>query len=140
MDSTAAPLVVIVEDDSMIARLIATMLGTVGYRTHIAPSAEAAADDLLTLQPALVTLDLNLPGMSGADFLQQLRAEPRTADLPVAIVTAQQEIAPMARALADAVLVKPFGLDELLAVVQATAGPARLIERAVGGSFTTYAS
>lgn len=134
MDS-AASRVLIVEDDPLIARLIATILKAHGYQTQIAPSAEAALDELPGFAPALITLDLNLPGASGADFLQGIRAMPQYAGLPVIIVTAQQQIPPRARALADAVMFKPFGLDELMAAVRgAAAAPAPLAERAVGGA------
>lgn len=133
MENTAAPLVMIVEDDPVIARLIATMLGAFGYRTQIALTAEAAALALAEAQPALVTLDLNLPGMGGAAFLHELRAAPDSADLPVIIVTAQQQIPSAARALADAVLIKPFGLEELIGAVGAATAESRLVERAVGG-------
>lgn len=140
MDTVAGQLVLIVEDDALIARLIATMLRAHGYQTHICPSAEAALSDLPALRPALLTLDLNLPGMSGAGLLQQLRAAPAYAGLPVILITAQQQIPPEARALANGVLFKPFGLDELMGAVRAAAAVGQpLAERAVGAPLRSYA-
>jgi DNA-binding response OmpR family regulator len=133
MQTTDKPLVMIVEDDPFIARLISLMLGKQSYRTHIAPDAETALRDLAVMRPELITLDLNLPGISGDAFLQQLRATPDIADLPVVIISAQQHIATETGRLADAALVKPFEMEDLLALVGAALARARLLAtRSVG--------
>lgn len=134
MGSSAVPLILIVGDDAVIAHLVAVILTQHGCQTRIAPHAEAAVGDLKLARPALVTLDLDLPGMSGAAFLQQLRADVTTAALPVIIITGQHEIPLETQELANAVLAKPFGVDELTAVVGAAIAAQVLAERAVGGA------
>ncbi|NJN17531.1 MAG: response regulator [Oscillochloris sp.] len=120
MSKIYAPVILIVEDDSAIARMIAAMLRGEGYQVQIAPDAETAIAELPAVRPALITLDLSLPGLSAAAFLEQLRAAPHTATLAVILITAEQAIRPDIRALADDLLPKPFGMDELIAQVQAT--------------------
>lgn len=133
MHTTANPLVLIVEDDPLIARMIALMLGTCAYQTHIAPDAETALRDLAVMRPELITLDLNLPGISGDTFLRELRATPCIADLLVIIISAQQRLSFETGKLADGALVKPFEMDALLTLVSSTlTQPRHRVARGVG--------
>lgn len=133
MDTNTAPLVLIVEDDVTIARLIDMLLRMHGYHTLIAADADTAIRHLQSVQPALLTLDLNLGGISGETLLGLIRATPETADLPVVIVSAYPEIGAELRAQAEAVITKPFELEDLLAAVRAVAEPApQLAAQAVG--------
>jgi len=71
--------------------------------------------------PDLVLLDLHLPDMPGAEVLRRLRADPRTADIPVVVVSADATAGSVERlrqAGADAYLTKPLDVDEFLAVVE----------------------
>jgi len=132
MDATTQPLVLVVEDDPMIAQLLVLMFRSQGYHGVIAPDGASAAAQLQTMQPDLITLDLNLPGMSGAQLLADLRATPATAALPVIIISACSDIEPAISDRAQAVLCKPFGIEELMAVVRAVHADAPLSARAVG--------
>jgi CheY-like chemotaxis protein len=70
--------------------------------------------------PALVLLDLNLPDVSGEEVLRRLREDPRTAGIPVVVVSADAtpgQIKRLRSAGADDYLTKPFGIREFLAVV-----------------------
>jgi PAS domain S-box-containing protein len=71
-------------------------------------------------RPALVLLDLNLPDVSGEEVLRRFRADPRLADTPVVMVSADATHGQVERLLAkgaDDYLTKPFGVDEFLAVI-----------------------
>jgi PAS domain S-box-containing protein len=71
-------------------------------------------------RPALVLLDLNLPDVSGDVVLRRLRGDPRTADIPIVVVSADatpSQIERLRSAGADDYLTKPFGVNELLAVI-----------------------
>jgi two-component system phosphate regulon response regulator PhoB len=88
-----------------------------GFDVMGAENGEQALTALDTIRPALVTLDLDLPGVTGEQVLAELRRRDATHDLPVIIVSAKHPIPRNLRALAQELVAKPFDIDELLAVV-----------------------
>jgi PAS domain S-box-containing protein len=73
-------------------------------------------------RPALVLLDLNLPDISGEEVLRRIRADARTAEIPVVVTSADAtpgQIARMRRAGANDYLTKPFGVERFLAAIEA---------------------
>ncbi len=82
------PTILIIDDCTDIARIIARYLESACYRTRIANSG-IAAREMMTTKPDAIVLDLLMPGMSGAEFLHALRRDPETADIPVVLVSAR---------------------------------------------------
>lgn len=82
------PRILIVEDDPDIAKLLRLILEQQGYAADTAGSVPEARERLAAATYAAMTLDLLLPGESGISFLQQLRSNPETAELPVIVVSA----------------------------------------------------
>jgi CheY-like chemotaxis protein len=124
--------VLVVEDDPALRALFAEVLAEEGCRVLVAAHAPDPVD-VLQLRPDLLVLDLVLGGADGADggwrLLRALRAYPGGARVPVLVCTAdhalaRREAAGLA-ALADAVLLKPFGLDDLLRHLRPGGGPGR---------------
>jgi len=114
--------VLVVEDESAIAELVAINLRHAGYEVGLAASAEAAQGEVDRVLPALVLLDWMLPGRSGLDLVRRWRADARTRDLPVIMLTARSEEADTVAGLesgADDYLTKPFSPKELLARIRA---------------------
>lgn len=114
-------LILIVEDEDDIARLLAMNLAAEGYETHITPRGDRAFDDAVRLRPDLVLLDLMLPGVDGVDICRRLRKDPRTASTSIIILTARSLSGDHIVGLeagADDYVDKPFDLDELLARVR----------------------
>lgn len=121
MSAAAAPAagerILVVDDEPDIVALVAYHLAKSGYRVSTAstgPDALAMARDE---RPALVVLDLMLPGMSGFDVLEQLRAAEATKHIPVLMLTARREEVDRIRGLtlgADDYLTKPFSPQELV--------------------------
>jgi DNA-binding response OmpR family regulator len=112
--------VLIIEDDAAIRRGIADALTYAGYRPVEAADARRGMDLGVTLDCALVLLDLVLPGGDGLEILQRIRATRPT--LPVIVLTARGEERDRVRGLqlgADDYVVKPFGVSELLARIEA---------------------
>ncbi len=110
----------LVEDDTLLGDGIRAGLSEQGYAVDWVEDAEAAQLALETGHYDLMVLDLGLPGMSGLDFLGQLRA--RGEDLPVLILTARDAIQDRVAGLdsgADDYLTKPFDLEELGARIRA---------------------
>ncbi|MFN0040769.1 MAG: response regulator, partial [Burkholderiales bacterium] len=81
-------LILIVEDDLNSRMLLRDVLGATGYATMEAASAEDGLRLARTEKPALILMDIRLPGMSGIEALQLLRAEPGIRTIPVVAVTA----------------------------------------------------
>jgi len=122
-----APRVLVVEDDPNVRGLLETLLSAEGYDVLTAGDGIAGLVKAATQHPALVVLDVMMPDLGGMRVLQELESDPDLAGLPVLIVTGKVEAVPELRERlgADSVLVKPFGVTELLTrVAQLTGGPA----------------
>jgi two-component system phosphate regulon response regulator PhoB len=112
----------VVEDEPSIAELISINLRHAGFSVVTAESAEAARELVDRELPGLVVLDWMLPDRSGIALCRQWRAESRTRDLPVIMLTARAEEADQVQGLeagADDYLVKPFSPRTLVARVRA---------------------
>jgi DNA-binding response OmpR family regulator len=115
--------VLVVEDDEVIGELVAVILSESGYAVERAASAEAAMTSVRHHPPALVLLDLTLPGMSGTAFLNLCKRGRATAHIPVVVMSAEPSRHTGSPARADAVLAKPFDIDQLCDTVSRLARP-----------------
>jgi two-component system phosphate regulon response regulator PhoB len=109
--------VLVVDDEPDIVALVAYHLAKAGYRVSTATSGTEALDAVRREQPALVILDLMLPGMSGYEVLEQLRGAEATRELAVLMLTARREEPDRIQGLsmgADDYLTKPFSPQELV--------------------------
>jgi DNA-binding response OmpR family regulator len=132
MPEAAQPLVLIVEDDPVIAQLLAILCRQLGFRSMKASDGEAAIAALERERPQLITLDLNLPRLSGQAVLAHVRASAEVCDTPVVVVSAL-DAEDAVRAQADAVVKKPFDVEGLIALMQRlVAAPRPLLARALG--------
>ncbi|HYG81867.1 MAG TPA: response regulator transcription factor [Pyrinomonadaceae bacterium] len=116
--------VLIVEDDADIAESLRYNLEREGLRALVAGTGEKALAAALDAEgpPALIILDLMLPGMSGAELCRRLRREPATRRLPVIMLTARSSEADRVGGFdlgADDYITKPFSVRELMARVRA---------------------
>ena len=115
-------LVLVVEDESAIAELISLNLRHAGYEVTLAASAEQAQAAVDGVLPDLVLLDWMLPGQSGLALARRWRAEARTRELPIIMLTARAEESDKVAGLdagADDYLAKPFSTNELMARIRA---------------------
>ncbi len=112
----------VIEDDDAHRLLLQEVLEIGGYVVTAIDSAVGAIGIVHDLRPHIILLDLGLPLRSGASLLAELKADPRTADLPVVVVSAMGELLPdERRGQAAAVVGKPVSpraLLEILAAVQ----------------------
>jgi DNA-binding response OmpR family regulator len=112
--------VVLVEDDPSIADLVILYLGDAGFRVHLATDGERAIEAIRSRQPALVLLDLGLPGdIDGIEVCREIR---QTSTVPVIMVTARDDETDRIAGLelgADDYVTKPFSPGELVARVKA---------------------
>src|SRR5690349_18206712 len=115
--------ILVVEDEADVARLIQHSLERTGTMTVDAVASGAAAlKAVADAPPDLMVLDLNLPGLDGADVCRALRAKPATASLPIIMLTARTDESDRVLGLdlgADDYLTKPFSPRELAARIRA---------------------
>ena len=108
--------VLIVEDDPRGARLLEAHLRGAGYRAIVAHSAQDAIAAIEQALPDIVLCDVCLPEMDGIEFTRAMRAQERTANLPIALITSSDDSQILARGLdagADDFLSKPVNALEL---------------------------
>ncbi len=115
-------LILIVEDNENNRLLVRDVLQVTGYRTEEAETAEEGLRLARQLAPALIVMDIELPGMSGIEALGHLRADPATSRIPVVAVTASvmaQERGKIMAAGFDGYQSKPISVTEFLGMVRA---------------------
>lgn len=113
-----------IEDNAMLAGVVATGLKAFGYKMSHAPSAEEGLRKIKILRPDLIILDLNMPGMGGTLVLRQLAKPGGGTTIPVLVFTAfsgmlTEEIKKYAAGL----ILKPAGIDKVLQEVERILGP-----------------
>jgi two-component system, cell cycle response regulator DivK len=124
----AGELVLIVEDNEKSMKLFRDVLVATGYSTLEATTGEDAVSLALLHTPALVLMDVQLPGIDGVEALVRLRRDPRTGTIPVLALTAQAMHGDRERFLEagfDGYLSKPLDVAELLRTVEECCGRKR---------------
>ncbi len=118
--------ILIAEDSAVISQLIKFRLEKEGYRVLIAADGEAAMETTKAQKPDVIVLDLMMPKKDGFAFLQEMKALPDLAAIPVIMLSARilKEDAEKARSLgAYAYLTKPFVATALLGQIQKALQP-----------------
>jgi CheY-like chemotaxis protein len=108
--------ILIVDDDAAIRAAISEILESEGYRVSTAADGAAALRQIEETSPALVLLDMRMPGMNGWDVAAALHQ--RGSTVPILVMTAAQDARRWAEQVgAHGYLAKPFDLDDLLTAV-----------------------
>jgi len=116
---TPAPMVLLVDDEPAILRLLRTSLATQGYRTLEAATGGRALELAASGGIDVVLLDLGLPDLDGIEVLKRMRA---ASPVPVVVLTSREDERTKVAALdlgADDYVTKPFGMAELMARIRA---------------------
>jgi len=113
--------VLVVEDNEKNMKLFRDVLHASGYRTLEAATGERAVELVFEHRPDLVLMDIQLPDIDGIEALSRLRADDRTASVPVLALTAQAMEGDRERFLAagfDGYLSKPVDIAEFVATIK----------------------
>src|SRR5262249_45533904 len=108
--------IVVVDDDKATATSLADSLRLLGHQVIVALGPRGALTQLNRLVPDMVFLDMNMPGVDGLEICRYLRRDPRTARIPIVIVSANEEQAykdAARKAGANYYIVKPAMIEDL---------------------------
>lgn len=114
-------MILVVDDDERLAKIIEFVLKKAGFNAHTMYSGETALDWLKHHTAAVVILDLMMPDISGFSFLRELRAREATRALPVIVLTARADETSRLRSEslgANDFLVKPVNSETLVQHIQ----------------------
>lgn len=118
--------VLVADDEPSIRHLLEVNLRAEGLDVVACEDGDSAYAAARTAPPDLIILDVMMPGRDGLDLLRDLRADPRTADVPVVLLTAKSTDAEVWEgwtAGADYYITKPFDLDEILTFIRYLGNP-----------------
>jgi CheY-like chemotaxis protein len=106
--------ILVVDDSTGFRNLMVHVLDFMGYQAVIAEDGDEAICQLAEIEPILILMDVEMPGLNGYEACRRIRANPRTCDIPVLLLSGNGE--PRSRALAagaDDFMAKPLSLDDL---------------------------
>ena len=107
------PLALIIEDNEDQNLVFTNALMQAGYATELIQDGPTAMKRLAEVVPAIVILDLHIPGINGGLILREIRKDPRAKNVRVIIVSADAEFAASLQAQVDLVLLKPVSFTQL---------------------------
>ncbi len=113
MTDSSGPLAFVIEDDKNLSVAYAEAIKTAGYTAVMIRNGVEAISRLKREVPATIVLDLHIPGVSGTEILRYLRDDIRFKSVKVIVATADDRKAEELHDLADLVLIKPIGLQQL---------------------------
>lgn len=117
--------ILIVEDNLLNLKFFTDLLGDRGHVVHSTKNGLEALALVRDLRPGLVIMDINLPGRSGLDVIQDIRADEAVGQVPILVVTAfamPADAALIEQAGGNACLFKPIGLDEFVETAERLMG------------------
>lgn len=114
----SAPYALVVDDDPAVADIFQRALKDCGYLADVMDNGHKAQAQLVFTTPDLVLLDLHIPNLSGDIILRQLRGQLRFANTRVVITTGDRSAVERFAGMADEVLLKPIGYEQMRQLAQ----------------------
>jgi two-component system, OmpR family, KDP operon response regulator KdpE len=111
--------ILVVDDEPEIRRALRTGLGYHGFEVRAVATGEEGLKQVASWRPDVVLLDLGLPGVDGFEVLRRMQAQGRAAVIVVSVMPGERDKVRALDAGADDYVVKPFGMEELLARIRA---------------------
>lgn len=111
--------ILIVEDDPQVARLISLVLKRAGRHSETVSDGQSALKKALELKPDMIFADLTIKGMSGQQLCSALKARDETRNIPYIVLSGDRDLAQKARQCgADDYMGKPFEFPDLIRLVE----------------------
>jgi two-component system KDP operon response regulator KdpE len=114
------PIILIIDDESQIRRLLRLSLEAHGYQVREATTAQEGLQQVAMTRPDCIILDIGLPDMEGLEALKKLREWSQTPVIVVSVRNSEKDKIDLLDAGANDYITKPFGIGELLARLRAT--------------------
>ncbi|HEX9406941.1 MAG TPA: response regulator [Thermoanaerobaculia bacterium] len=116
-------MILIVEDDPQVARLIALVLRRAGRQCEVVSDGHSALKKAIELKPSMIFADLTIKGMDGVQLCSALKAHEETHSIPYVVLSGDRDLAQKARQCgADDYMGKPFEFPDLIRLVDKYAG------------------
>jgi CheY-like chemotaxis protein len=109
--------VLVVDDDPDLLAICSLILESEGYDVEAARNGCEAMEKISKSEPDVVLMDVMMPTLDGLTVCKMTKTDPRTKDLPIIIMSASETLREKGRGCANAVLRKPFDIDNLLNTV-----------------------
>jgi CheY-like chemotaxis protein len=129
-----SPLVLVVEDDPETRHFYTLTLAANGFRTEDAHNGFQALDKATAIIPDLILSGIAVRGIDGIELCRRLRADPRTARIPILAVTGDDDRHYPDRAMAagaNQVLIKPFAVETLVGEARGLLAPRTIRDRSI---------
>jgi len=115
--------ILVVEDDPQVARLIALVLRRAGQQCEVVADGQSALQKAKELRPSMIFADLTIKGMGGEQLCSTLKALEETRSIPYVVLSGDRDLAQKARQCgADDYMGKPFEFPDLIRLVDKYAG------------------
>jgi CheY-like chemotaxis protein len=115
--------ILIVEDDPQVARLISLVLRRAGRQCEIVSDGHTALQRAKELKPSMIFADLTIKGMGGEQLCSALKSQPETRSIPYIVLSGDRDLAQKAKKCgADDYMGKPFEFPDLIRLVDKYAG------------------
>jgi len=132
VEAAVGPRILVVEDHPGDAELLTELARETGHRVEVAPNAASALTAIARSLPTAVILDLRLPDRRGDDVLRSLKSDPRTARVPVLVVSVEDDDGHLRPLGAEDHLTKPIDRERLQRWLRAVAAGGGAFARAAG--------
>ncbi|HEX8410890.1 MAG TPA: response regulator [Thermoanaerobaculia bacterium] len=111
-------MILVVEDDPQVARLISLVLQRSGHESHVVADGQTALESARQKKPMMIFADLTIKGMGGEALCSALKSHAETKDIPYVVVSGDRDVAEKARQCgADDYMGKPFEFEDLIRLV-----------------------
>lgn len=109
------PVALVIDDDKSLSLALATVLDIVGFETDVVNDSRVALERIRSEKPVLVTLDMQMPVVSGSEILRGIRDDAQLQGTRVILITANARTSAIEEieALADVILTKPLTLSQI---------------------------
>jgi len=115
-ETQTMPKVLVVDDDPDLVAICSLILESEGYDVDAALDG-CQAIDKVSASPDVVLMDVMMPVLDGLTVCKMVKQDPQTRNVPVIIMSASESLRERGREYADAVLVKPFDIDQMVSAV-----------------------